>query len=136
MERWIRITAVGLIGIWFAGAGNLAGAAETKKGEAQMGKDRGAPAVSADSSSQKLSHEEMQQTQAVMEQMMVPVMGQMMSVMMESMAKTLAQKQVAENLATFSRNYYLALINRGFSEDEAMRIVTAAGIPTTGGGKQ
>lgn len=68
-----------------------------------------------------------------MEAMMGPMMGQMMGGMVEGMAKSLAKPEVAEYYATFMRSYYLALINRGFTEEEAMKIVTSTSVPSIGG---
>ena len=69
----------------------------------------------------------------IMQGVMGPMMAQMMSAMLQSMAKTLTEPQIAQNLATYTRNYYLALVDRGFTEEEALRIVTAAGFPSIGG---
>ncbi|MCM8794959.1 MAG: hypothetical protein NC819_04065 [Candidatus Omnitrophica bacterium] len=71
--------------------------------------------------------------QQVQMQQMQEMMGFMMGQMMDGMAKTMAQKQFAENLAIFTRNYYDALINRGFTEEQALKIVTASGIPSMSG---
>ncbi|MGH7700714.1 MAG: hypothetical protein ACREMJ_09400 [Gemmatimonadales bacterium] len=62
-------------------------------------------------------------------QMMGPMMGMMMEGMMESLLATLAKPQTAERLATFTKAYYDALVRKGFTKDEALRIVTAVGIP-------
>lgn len=61
-----------------------------------------------------------------MEEMVALMMGRMM----EGMAKSMAKKEFAENLAIFTRSYYEALLRRGFTEEQAMQIVTAVGIPT------
>lgn len=60
---------------------------------------------------------------------MAPMVGQMMQVMMRSILQTLALPESTELLATFTRNYFDALIAKGFSRDEALRIVMAHGIP-------
>lgn len=39
----------------------------------------------------------------------------------------LTRPEVAERLATFTRNYFEALLHKGFSRDEALRIVAATG---------
>ena len=72
---------------------------------------------------------------AEMQQMMGPMMGEMMSGMLKAVSKTMADPQIAQNFATFTRNYYKALIAQGFSEEEAMKIVMASGLPSVGGGK-
>ena len=68
-----------------------------------------------------------------MEQVMGPMMGLMMGQMIEGMSKAMAKPEVASNFATFAHNYYLALVKQGFTEEEAMKIVTSAGIPSVGG---
>lgn len=70
--------------------------------------------------------------QEMMQAMMAP-MGDMMKLMLSGMAEAMAEKKFAENLATFAKNYYDALVTRGFSEEEAMRIVSSAGFPSMGG---
>ena len=72
-------------------------------------------------------------TAAELQEMMGPRMEQMMGSMIKSMARAMADPQVAQNLATFARNYYLALKERGFSDEEAMKIVTSTGVPSLGG---
>ncbi len=72
----------------------------------------------------------------MMQAMMIPMMGQMMEVMIRGMANALAQQEVADDFASFSRNLYTALIERGFSEEEAMQIVTSSGFPSAGGGQR
>jgi hypothetical protein len=37
----------------------------------------------------------------------------------------LTRPEVAEQLATFTRNYFEALLHKGFSRDESLRIVAA-----------
>ncbi len=62
--------------------------------------------------------------------MMGPMMSNMMQVMMESMLTTMAKPQTAERLATFTKNYYDALIAKGFSKEDALKIVVSVGIPS------
>ena len=70
-----------------------------------------------------------------MQQMMGPMMGEMMSGMLRAMSKTMSEPQIAQNFAAFTRNYYKALVAQGFSEEEALKIVMASGLPSVGGGK-
>ena len=63
----------------------------------------------------------MQQMQGMMEDMYKNVIRGMMS--------ALAEPATAENLATFTKNYYDGLISRGFSEEQARRIVSSVGLP-------
>lgn len=75
------------------------------------------------------SPEEMQK---MMGAMLTP-MADMMGLMLEGMAKTMAKKEIAEYFATFTRNYFDALIARGFTEEQALKIVTSSGLPNMGG---
>ncbi len=72
----------------------------------------------------------------VMEQMqyMNPFFTQMMQSMMTGLLEVLSEPESAERLATFTRNYYEALVRRGFTAEEALRLTAAVGFPTLGGG--
>ena len=72
-------------------------------------------------------------SQAEQQVMMQQMMGSMMGLMMEGMAKAMAKPEFAQNMATFMRNYYKALIAQGFTEEQAMKIVTSSGVPRMGG---
>jgi hypothetical protein len=61
--------------------------------------------------------------------MMSPMIGQMMQAMLRSTLAALTEPEVADQMATFSRNYFDALVAKGFTRDEALRIVLAHGIP-------
>lgn len=82
--------------------------------------------------------EEQQQTtpeqqQQMMEQAMsnmLPFMGQMMKIMLHVQFEVLAEPETADKLATFTRNYYEALLKKGFSKDEALKIVMNMQIPS------
>ncbi|HKO17033.1 MAG TPA: hypothetical protein VJU87_12400 [Gemmatimonadaceae bacterium] len=69
---------------------------------------------------------EMMQAQMAM---MAPMMGQMAQAMMQAMVAVLARPETTEHLATFTKNYYDALLAKGFTKDDALRIVMAHGIP-------
>jgi hypothetical protein len=66
---------------------------------------------------------------AQMQQMMVPMMAQMATAMLESTLTALAKPENAERLADFTKNYYDALIKRGFAKAEALQLVAAMGFP-------
>ena len=66
---------------------------------------------------------------AQMQQMMVPMMSQMAVVMLESTLTTLAKPENAERLADFTKNYYDALVKRGFTKEQALQLVAAMGMP-------
>ena len=61
--------------------------------------------------------------------MMGPMMGQMMEAMMEGMLRVMARPENADRLATFTKNYYDALIRKGLTKDQALQIVIATGMP-------
>lgn len=54
----------------------------------------------------------------------------MMQVMMNARFDVLAQPETAQKLATYTRNYYKALVAAGFTEDEALEIAMNVGIPS------
>ncbi|WP_214291259.1 hypothetical protein, partial [Escherichia coli] len=60
---------------------------------------------------------------------MGPMMGQWMTGMMQSMLAALARPETVDRLATFTRSYYEALVAKGFTREEALRLVAAHGIP-------
>ncbi len=66
---------------------------------------------------------------------MLPVMGDMVGTMMNGMFKELARPESARRLAAFTRNYYEALLEEGFTEGQAMEIVTAFSVPNLPSGK-
>src|SRR3989449_10813222 len=55
--------------------------------------------------------------------MMGPMMGQMMEAMMEGMLRVMARPENADRLATFTKNYYDALIRKGFTKRSEERRV-------------
>lgn len=69
--------------------------------------------------------------QKAMEEM-GPAMGSMMEQMMTGMFLLLSRPETAERLAAFTKNYYDALIKKGFTKEEAMQIVTHMGVPSLG----
>jgi hypothetical protein len=74
-----------------------------------------------------------EQQQQMMEQSMnamLPFMGQMMKIMMKVQFEVLADPSTAEQLAIYTRNYYEALIKKGFTKEEALKIAMNMGIPS------
>jgi hypothetical protein len=69
---------------------------------------------------------------APMMQQMGPMMAQMAASSLEGTLTTLAKPENAERLADFTKNYYDALIKRGFSKEQALQIVIAIGVPHAG----
>ena len=59
-------------------------------------------------------------------------MGQLAAVSLTARLAVLAKPEAARNLAAFVRNLYDALIAKGFTKDEALKIVTAFGGAATG----
>jgi len=64
---------------------------------------------------------------------MMQMMGTKMEDMLERMFKVLAKPENAERLATFTRNYYDALIAKGFSKEEALQMTMEMGMPALSG---
>ena len=60
---------------------------------------------------------------------MMPVMTDIMRQATQSTMAALAEPETAQNLARFARNYYTALVAQGFTEEQAMRIVSNVGLP-------
>jgi hypothetical protein len=77
-------------------------------------------------------HGQMDDHMKHMEQM-APMMGRMTEASLTATLGALSKPEAAEQLATFTRNYYQALVKKGFTEDEALRIVLAVGVPVPGG---
>lgn len=71
---------------------------------------------------------------AMFMEMMGPTFGMMMEQMVDGLMRALERPATAERLATFTRNYYDALIAKGFSEEQALRLVIAVGFPAMAGG--
>ena len=134
----MRKTLVGFLvvacGIVFSGAAARAedqgGQDAAAQGMAQPETQQARPA--AQRGNRQPTAEEVRQ---MMQGVMGPMMGEMMSSMLKSMSKTLAEPQIAQNFAAFTRNYYQALIDRGFTADEALKIVSSVGLPSAGGNK-
>ena len=80
-------------------------------------------AIAENMKNEEFSEEEMMER-------MVPMMGNMMEVMVESMFRVLSKPENAQRLATFTKNYYDALIAKGFSKEEALEIITSMSIPS------
>ncbi|HKW46105.1 MAG TPA: hypothetical protein VJN70_01615 [Gemmatimonadaceae bacterium] len=60
-----------------------------------------------------------------MQEMMGPMMRANMEAMMNAVLAVLAQRETADKMASFSKNYLDALVIRGFSREEALRLVAA-----------
>jgi hypothetical protein len=58
-----------------------------------------------------------------------PWVGQVAETVIGATLTVLARPETAERLAAFAKNYYDALVAKGFSADEALRIVLAHGVP-------
>lgn len=58
--------------------------------------------------------------------------SQMMDRMLDHMLDYLAKKNTSEKLATFQKNYYDALIAKGFTSDQAFQLVLNLGNPLAG----
>jgi rRNA processing protein Krr1/Pno1 len=60
-----------------------------------------------------------------MQEVMGPMMRANMQAMMEATLTVLARKETADQMATFAKNYLDALVAKGFSREEALRLVAA-----------
>jgi hypothetical protein len=72
---------------------------------------------------------------AQMQGMMGPMMEQMMTATMTATLRVLARPESARQLATFVKNFYQALLAKGFSKEDPLRIVAAVGMPHAGAGR-
>jgi uncharacterized protein YbaP (TraB family) len=66
--------------------------------------------------------------QQQMEQM-APIWRQMAVGMIEVTLEELSKKETADQLATFTRNFYESLLAKRFTKVEAIEIVKAVGVP-------
>ncbi len=66
---------------------------------------------------------------AAMMNAMSPMWAGMIEGMMEAQLSVLAKPDTADRLATFTKNYYDALVAKQFTSEEVIRIVTSTGIP-------
>ena len=72
---------------------------------------------------------------AQMQGMMGPMMEQMMTAGMTATLRVLAKPESAQQLATFVKNFYDALVAKGFSKEDALKIVAAVGMPHAAPGR-
>jgi hypothetical protein len=89
----------------------------------------GRPVLAQQSDSIHVRVDSLQEMMGAQMEMMGPMMGRMAEASMTATLNVLTKPQSAERLATFTRNYYNALIKKGFTKDEALRIVTSVGLP-------
>ncbi len=61
--------------------------------------------------------------------LMTPMMGKMAAAMLSGVLDLLNDPATVEKLATFNRRYFDALVAKGFTREEALRIVMAVGVP-------
>lgn len=62
-------------------------------------------------------------------QITTPMFGQIMKTTMEAQLEIIAKFETADKLASFTKNFNDALIEKGFSKDQAFKIVLSAGFP-------
>lgn len=94
--------------------------------EAQAGQDTTKARAKPSAQQFEQPSPQMMQQQA---EMMAPMMEHMMQAMMEGSLIVLGKPETAERIATFTKNYYDALLRKGFSNENALKIVMAHGIP-------
>ena len=95
----------------------------------------GKPALAQRSDSIHVKVDSMQEMVGAQMEMMAPMMGRMAEASLAATLAALSRPEAAERLATFSRNYYTALVKKGFTKDEALRSVTSVGVPMFRGGQ-
>lgn len=67
-----------------------------------------------------------------MQEMMAPMMERTIVRTLEATIELLAKPETAERLATYVKNFHDALVAKGFTNEEALRIVTAMRVPYPG----
>jgi hypothetical protein len=65
----------------------------------------------------------------------IPDMTPMLAQLVKAGLAAIATPEAADQLATFSRNYHDALVERGFSETDALTLVAAHGAGLLRGGR-
>ena len=83
------------------------------------------PDLSAQNKAEADSTNEFQQAK----QMWMPMFGKMMGTMFESVLDVISKPENVQKLAAFMKNYYDALVDQGFTKEEAFKIITSSGIP-------
>ena len=73
--------------------------------------------------------EDMDQDFEKMSKQMTPMFGNMVESMMQGKLKVFAQQETTILLAKFVKNFYDALIDEGFSKEEALQVVMSFGFP-------
>jgi hypothetical protein len=93
------------------------------------------PMLAQQTDSLNITADSMQEMMGAQMEMMTPMWAKMAEASITSTFAALSKPEAAERLAAFTRNYYNALLKKGFTKDEALRIVTSTGIPTFRGGQ-
>jgi hypothetical protein len=93
------------------------------------------PILAQQTDSLHIKVDSMQEMMGAQMEMMAPMWAKMAEASLTSTFAALSKPEAAERLAAFTRNYYNALLKKGFTKDEALRIVTSAGIPMFRGGQ-
>lgn len=62
-------------------------------------------------------------------QMMEEDFGFLMEILARKHYAIVARPEVAEDLAAFTKNYYAALLEKGFAKEDALKIVMGVGLP-------
>ncbi|MBT4836264.1 MAG: hypothetical protein HON94_02845 [Methylococcales bacterium] len=65
-----------------------------------------------------------------MMQMMRPMMKTMMESMMGGYLEYINKPETIESLASFNKKFYDSLIAKGFTKEEALKIIISANLPT------
>lgn len=78
----------------------------------------------------EMTQDELESLQQDQMATMGPMFGEMAEQLLQGTFAALARPETTEQLATFARRYYDALIEQGFEPEQALRIVVAFGIPS------
>ena len=130
IDLLMKVAVLVLCGIIFSGAS--ASAAEYSD-QTQAGSETAEQGVSRSPAAGGNRQPSAEEVREMMQGVMGPMMGEMMSSMLKAMTKTMAEPQIAQNMAVFARNYYKALMDQGFTEEQALKIVTSTTVPNPGG---
>jgi hypothetical protein len=90
--------------------------------------------ANAQDTAKKPSPDEMRTMMESSMGMMVPMMGKMAEISIEVQLNAAEKPDTARRVAVFKKNLYDALLQQGFSKDQAFTIMLNTPLPAPGGG--
>jgi len=96
---------------------------------ATLGIASGASAQTQAQSKQPSAEDVQKNMDAAMGSMM-PMMERMSTIMIEAQLKVAAKPETAERVAAFKKNLYDALVNKGFTREQALQVTMATALPS------